>query len=860
MFPSHPKQIARRGFPVLLIVLVLFAGSRCSGPEEKTYTPPGAVRNPVFSSSFTTTPDRVWPGASFWPNPMENWRIRDGRLECTSRKGNRNLHLLTHTVKKEPEPFSMVVETGVNRNLNDSPSTGAAGFQLGDDSSIRDHRARAFANGELNAVVSALGKLHLGEKSVSLPGTVDLDHVYLLLEGTPAGPGRYDLMLSTTSGARFKKKLASVELKQVPAERIAGSVRLAHNPYNFASKKSGRFWFQNWKIGGPGIQPHPDRAFGPILWTMYTITDTRSDEGHVMKMSVQMPPLGEQDHDRVVLELSRSGRWVEEATAKIDPDARNAIFRLTNWPADESTKYRVVYETRREDGTPVRDTWTGTIRKEPVDRRSVSIADLNCQVSYSFPYEPVKDNVEEVDPDLLFFAGDQLYENNGGYGIVRRPADQAIVSYLRKYFMFGWAFRDLMRNRPTLCIPDDHDVFQGNIWGEGGEKLKGGGTSSKGGYIEPVRTVNAIYRSQTGHHPGVQNLQTAKRGIRTFFGDLVYGGLSLAVVADRQFKSSPREVDTGKGRPDLVLEEDFDLEKLKKPGLKLLGDWQLNFLSEWVKDWRGAQMKAVLSQTTFSNPMTHTGSNQRVYADLDSNSWPISGRNRALRLLRKGFAFHLTGDQHLATLVHHGIERQKDSIWTFVAPAISVGWPRWFRADEVGLTVKDRPEHGLPNTGAYRDGFGNNMYVYAVGNPPVEKVPSEAPSPYQKAHRKASGFGVVEFNKKERTITTYAFKFYGGLANGEEPNLFPGWPATVTQLSNYGRDRAGRLRAVSMEGVDQPVVKVFHQESGELVYAVRAKRSTFRPFVFEEGSYQVTYGSPEQDRWKILNDQTIQNQ
>ncbi len=39
------------------------------------------------------------------------------------------------------------------------------------------------------------------------------------------------------------------------------------------------------------------------------------------------------------------------------------------------------------------------------------------------------------------------------------------LNYLGKWYMFGWAFGDLMRDIPAICTPDDHDVFQGNLWG-----------------------------------------------------------------------------------------------------------------------------------------------------------------------------------------------------------------------------------------------------------------------------------------------------------------------------------------------------------------------------------------------------------
>ena len=78
-------------------------------------------------------------------------------------------------------------------------------------------------------------------------------------------------------------------------------------------------------------------------------------------------------------------------------------------------------------------------------------------------------------------------------------------------------------------------------------------------------------------------------------------------------------------------------------------------------------MKVMLSQTLFSNLATLPSGSfddrvvpQMRYAepgeyigddhkgtDMDSNGWPQSGRNRALAAIRKGFAFHVAGDQHL---------------------------------------------------------------------------------------------------------------------------------------------------------------------------------------------------------------------
>ena len=1014
-YPDTGHRISANALVVMLLIAVATLTLAHPASAEKD-GPAG------FQSHFTTTPDRVWPGANYWPNPMENWRIQNGRLECTHTGQDRNVHLLTHHVGNGDGGFTIRVQTGLrhaggqhkqnyqlapgdaltddnnkpriqNRALTiiakanawgdngvilaqgggvvgfslylsdgkpafavrndgelkkivakqrldanagtvqvrlettgkatlrvdgkaiaegqvglvgklpidglqvgrdagtqvgpyDGPSpfngqlgnvqlklgkkqidrSGAAGFTLGVASKIDDYRADAFASGGLNAAVTAEGKLRLANQSQPLNTNVDpVEGVDLILTAKSNGDGTYKLILRAeqpNTASPFRS--SGLTLDNVDADRLEGAVRLAHNPGQYAKGDNATWWFKDWQVTGDKIEHHPTRAFGPILWSMYTLSDSRSERGHVLNLTAQMPPLGAEDSNIVTLQIKRNNQWHNIETTKIDPDARNALFKIDHWAADDDVPYRLVYETKRTDGETVRDTWTGTIRKEPVGKESVSIADLSCQVSYAFPYEPVAENVAAADPDMLFFAGDQLYEPNGGYGIVRRPADKAIVSYLRKYYMHGWAFRHVMRNRPTVCIPDDHDVFHGNLWGEGGAKMdKPFSSSSKGGYIEPVRTINAIYRTQTSHLPGVESLEPAKRGVRVMYSDLVYGGLSLAVLADRQFKSSPREVDTGSGRADILKDADIDPETLDKPGLKLLGKRQLNFLRDWVEDWRGAQMKVLLSQTTLSNAMTHTGPRkERVIADLDSNGWPQTARDQALRILRKGFVFHLAGDQHLPTLVQHGIETQRDGIWTFCGPGIAVGWQRWFEPDSLDIRYDNRP-HDLANTGEYTDGFGNLMYVRAVGNPPVKHgAPSEAPGAYKKAHRKASGFGIARFDKDKRTITTEAYTFFAGLRHGKAGQQFPGWPVTVKQISGK-RAQLSLLKQnepgqpeleASMDDIDRPVVKVYDQKTGKLVYAIRAKDSTVKPFAYEGGPFRVKIGDPATNTWRTYED------
>ena len=436
------------------------------------------------------------------------------------------------------------------------------------------------------------------------------------------------------------------------------------------------------------------------------------------------------------------------------------------------------------DGTTTEHRYEGKILAAPSDR-PLKLAALTCQKDYAFPYKPVRDNLLALQPDLAYFSGDQLYEDHGGYGLIRDPAEAAIENYKRKFYMFGWAFRDVMRDCPTLCIPDDHDVFQGNYWGEAGAKMDvpegTRGAPSLGGYREPVRMVNAVHRTCAGHHPPPVSPDACVRGMSTYFGELRYGGVHFAILADRQFKSGPEKVDTGRGRADHVIDSNVDLKTLDQPGLELLGTEQEAFLRRFAE--ADSPIKVVLSQTVFAGVATHHGGyDSYLRADLDSGGWPQTPRNRAVELLRDAGALHINGDQHLTTMVQYGVDSPRDAGWSFCVPAIAAGYPRWWRPDEMGMEHSDRPAHGLANTGQYDDAFGNLAYVYAVGNPEV----GTAPNRYDKAHQKGSGLGWVLIDPATGTYEIHSYKFLIDATDGSPDNEFPGWPLTLTVDNNRG--------------------------------------------------------------------------
>jgi len=723
--------------------------------------------------------DRVWLGENCWANPMEDWRIVDGAAECQTTGGNRNVHLLTHQLTDTTETFEMSVQiTQVELRKVD----GGAGFRIGVRSDINEHRSNCFAKNGINAGLVA-GELILGRNRMKLPG--DPPRMFTLtLSGQPNGD-RYSLTLTARTPAG--DELGSIT-QDVAAAGITGNVALVSNYDSMIRKGRGaRYRFSRWALTGDAFTVSPEHRFGPLLWSMYTLSDSRGTEGFQLTLSALTPPLGRNDSDTVELLIRKDDQWASAGTAQLDPDAWVATFRISNWDESRAAEFRLIYRERQTDGTERESEWSGKIKANP-SGRPLRLGALTCQNDYAFPYAPVADNLVKLDPDMLYFSGDQLYENHGGFGIIRDPAGPAILNYLRKFYQHGWSFREAMRDRPTVCITDDHDVFQGNIWGESGNKMTAGSTSSKGGYREPAQMVNVVHKTNCSHHPPYFDPTPCRQNISVYYGDLVYGGVSFAILGDRQFKSGPERVETGSGRADHVLDPDFDTAALDKPGLQLLGERQETFLAHWAGDWRGHTLKVLLSQTVFSAVATHHGGyNGFLKADLDSGGWPQTARNNAIRIIRPGMPLHINGDQHLTTLTQYGVEAQRDGFWSFCTPAIAAGYPRWWRPDEMDIPHQNRPQHKLSNTGEYLDGFGNRVYVYAVGNPEVASKRNR----YERAHQKGSGFGLVTIDTQAKTYHLESFRFLVDATDGKQSNQFPGWPVTIHQKENSGDNLLG---------------------------------------------------------------------
>ena len=408
-----PHEISRRD-SLKLITAGAAAAGLTSSLQARTRT------GPPEEDRWGKRHDRVWLSGDVWANPMEDWRLKDGGAECMSTGTGRSVHSLTHQITAN-KPFKMMV--GLKR-VEAHKNDGGAGFRIGLQSEIKDHRADCFTSKGITAGWQP-GKLTLGSKSSAVDPKIR--NMELSLIGFPQEDGTCQLQLNAidADNARESGKadFAGTVLLKVPTEDIMGNVSICHhlNPKISKGRAKGgpgaRYRFNNWVLEGDAFTVKPERQFGPILWTMYTLSDSRSKEGFVLKLSALTGPMGEKDNQEVDLQVKKGGKWESLGKAKLDPDAWTAVFRIPNWDASKSVPFRTVYTEKLTDGSTVDHEYTGTIRANPTG--PLRMAGLTCQNDYAFPYAPVADNLVKLDPDLLFFSGDQLYEAHGGFGVVR---------------------------------------------------------------------------------------------------------------------------------------------------------------------------------------------------------------------------------------------------------------------------------------------------------------------------------------------------------------------------------------------------------------------------------------------------------
>ncbi|MCY4596116.1 MAG: alkaline phosphatase D family protein [Bryobacterales bacterium] len=805
-----------------------------------------------FESDWGTTADRPWIGPDYWSNPLQDWRLQAGRLENFRAGGDRNVFLLTREVGDGEGDLAMSVRLGRMEDSTEPLDVGWAGFRIGIRGSFDDYRDSAVRGVGLNCGISADGRLFIGNLDSSSPPLADAfgAGTTLSVEARPEGEG-YQLTLRAEAGGEDQEVSRNVDSGWLVGglALVSSSAPVGDSPPDEqAIRETGwslkpgtrpggtmRVWFDDWKVSGTKVSAYSDRELGPIMFAMHTLSKG------VLKLNAMVAPVGT-DRGEATLEILNEG-WKQVATAAIDPEARTATFRVADWNSALDTPYRVTFAG---------DVWEGTVRKDPVDKEELVVAAFTGNNDLGFPHADIVRNMQFHKPDVMAFTGDNIYERVGEYGIVREPTDMAILDYLRKWYIFGWEYGELLRDIPAVALPDDHDVYQGNIWGAAGRKANGYGKpgQDQGGYVMDHRFVHVVQTTQTANMPDPYDATPVEQGIAVYYTDWLYGGVSFAIIADRKWKDSATALLPNSGIVNgWAADPSYDARKSSdNPDFPLLGERQEQFLEAWAKDWDGAWMKAAISQTIFANVCTlpkgtttdavtgrlrvnapgEYAEGEEPVQDHDSNGWPQSGRNRAVRLLRKAAAVHIAGDQHLGSTVQYGVDEWNDSSWAICVPSVANIFPRrWYPSEE----GRNRRPGAPRNTGEFLDGFGNKVTVHAVSNPQANGIEPTA------LFQRAPGYGIVKFRRTDRTIEFANWpRWINASEQGAKP--YPGWPIQISQ-NESGLPRAFTLPPIDAEGATDPVVQVIDESNGEIVFTFRIQGSAFTPTVRRPGSYTV---------------------
>jgi hypothetical protein len=365
-----------------------------------------------------------------------------------------------------------------------------------------------------------------------------------------------------------------------------------------------------------------------------------------------------------------------------------------------------------------------------------------------------------------------------------------------------------------------------------------------------------VQRTQTSHLPDPVDPTPVEQGIGVYYTELLRGGVSFAINEDRKWKSAPKQL-----LPEARIVNGWAQNHKYNaawdgdvPGAQLLGERQQRFLELWAENWSGAWMKAIISQTLFANLATlpSPADNDSVtgklpilrpngyaegevhVADHDSNGWPQTPRNHALRALRRCFAVHITGDQHLGSTIQYGIDDWNDASWAICTPAVSNIFPRrWYPAKP----GRNPLPHSPRNTGEFLDGFGNRMTVHSVFNPAQI---DDKPNPLMD---RSPGYGIVEFDRATRNITVAVWP---RREDATQPDAKPcaGWPITIHQLDNGFPHKGLMLDTIRLMRRDL-CVQVTRESTGEIAYTIRLTGQPLALRVLEEGAYSIRIFDPD---------------
>ena len=278
--------------------------------------PAPPVPAPVHTANWLITPDQTWIGRDWWANRLQDWAVQDGRLiwsgvGATQAAADRP-HWISRSIDPANGPVSLSVDVGPALAGSVSPATAFAGFLIGTGGDHVDYRLSALAHhlpapdGGLLAIVDGDGRVAFrrfdqpfgGKALWSINTPVGLDSLPLLADQRRTGKGFVGKSPRTCRlQLDVKNDMVNVRAVDGQGEVISSATAVVDDSMLLdgavalvssggASRKGPGFGFSHLYGSGAGLTHHPDRAWGPVLNTLYTV-----DAG-TLKLTAQFGPMG----------------------------------------------------------------------------------------------------------------------------------------------------------------------------------------------------------------------------------------------------------------------------------------------------------------------------------------------------------------------------------------------------------------------------------------------------------------------------------------------------------------------------------------------------------------------------------------
>lgn len=762
---------------------------------------------------WDSIPNQPWLAYNFWQNSLNDWSVEDN---CVVGKpfypNNRTAHITSHSISNSDSSLFIEFDIKLYEAVKND-SAAEFGILIGVGAPDLPQPTNNLIFKTLSPApchffgIKSNGDIILKDfQKDSLIESFQLDSTQrakiineLYNNGVTLSIGykeKKKLIFNSSSGTNLTLKAASLMLSKFIINPIVksppkGNIALR---YNSNTPYQKNVCFDNLKITGEGytLNATNNGLIDPILSSFYTCTKDS------LFFTAQLMPFKPDSNELFSLTIWPNNKSTYSYTGTFNSTSYQLRFRIKIPTGFKSFDYILKYRGNQSD---IWTSKTGIIKTQPT-RKKPRIMALNCNgfsfytdhlLNYKnllYPYRQIEKGFNKFKPDVVTFLGDQIYESRPEHPI-NSPEHQAL-DYIYKWNIWCYTFRNITKNQPTIILTDDHDVFQGNLWGNGGnrpilnqneipayygEHNYDTWMQDNGGYILGSEFANLVIKSQTSHLPFPHQPKPSNE-IVNYYTSYEYGALNFAILEDKKFKSPPSknsfEVYNGFALKDSLSPKDYN-----NPDLKLLGDDQLSFLTNWSENLRKRKAaKIILTQSAYvslttvplnysalkDKPVKRDSSKQKVSPDMDTNGWPKAGRDRALNALNQNNILFISGDQHLGAVIEV-FDSSQTPFTFFSVPAITNTWPRmWWPSNE-----HQNKNHPL---GDYTDAFGNELTVKAIANP-TKNAPEPSDFNY-----KSPGFGIIDINKKGTKAKLKAYPLF--FDQKKRSTMFPGWPVKVS--------------------------------------------------------------------------------